>query len=428
MTRPISMNNARRIAAFFAVAAASACVLSGCAAATEQHRAGKPVVLTARQVTTLREYGQADTAFGFSLLREVCAAKTGGNIALSPVSVSSALGLAYLGARGETASAIANVLRLPAASGPALTTGLRDRLDLLASLARPGVEFSQSNRIWADKSLPPRPSYVAALRSAYRAGLGQVPLVSDPDAAARVINSAIDRDTHGHIPELLAPDSLHGIGWLLTNALYLKAAWAQPFSHVSTAPGSFDTGTGQVRANYLNGRGFKTAGVDGWAAASLPYKGHRLAMYALLPPAGQGPDSGSCRLPDPTEFVSLSSELAHSHHEMSIAMPKVKLSWSGSLMPELSQLGMGLAFSPAANFTGISPKACCIGLVQHAATLDVAEKGTVASAATAVGVTPTSLPAPQPTLRFDRPYLLVLEDTLTGEPLMLAWVANPAAS
>jgi serpin B len=385
-------------------------------------------VLTARQVTTLRVYGQADTAFGFSLLRAVCAAKTGGNIALSPVSVSSALGLAYLGARGETASAIANVLRLPATSGPALTTGLRDRLDLLASLARPGVVFSQSNRIWADKSLPPQPSYVAALRSAYRASLRQVPLVSDPEAARRVVNSAIDGDTHGHIPDLLPPGSLRGIGWLLTNALYLKAAWAQPFGHVSTAPGPFKTDTGQVTANYLNGAGFKTASVDGWTAASLPYKGHRLAMFALLPPAGQGPDAGSCRLPDPTEFVSLSSELAHGHDKMSIALPKVKLSWSGSLMSELSQLGMGQAFTSAANFTGISPKACCIGLVQHAATLTVAEKGTVASAATAVGIAPTALPAPRPTLKFDRPYLLVIDDTLTGEPLMLAWVANPAAS
>jgi serpin B len=384
------------------------------------------VVLTARQVRTLRAYGQADSAFGFSLLRQVCAAKAGGNIALSPVSVSSALGLAYLGARGETATAIAQVLRLPATSGPALEAGLRDRLDLLASLGRPGVEFSQSNRIWADKSLPPRPSYVATLRSAYRASLRQVPLVSDPEAARGVVNAAIDRDTHGHIPSLLPPGSLRGTGWLLTSALYLKAAWAQPFSRVATATGPFETGSGRVTASYLNGRGFKTASVDGWKAASLPYKGQRLALFALLPPAGQGPDAGSCRLPDPSEFVSLSSGLSRGHQEMSIALPKVKLAWTGSLMPELSQLGLGVAFSPAANFTGISPKACCIGLVQHAATLDVAEKGTVASAATAVGVTPLDLPAPQPTLRFDRPYLLVIDDTLTGEPLMLAWVTNPA--
>jgi serpin B len=424
------MRNALRIAALITATAIAAgtCALGGCAAAVKHQQASGPVVLTAGQVTTLRAYGQADTAFGLGLLKGICAASSGGNVALSPVSVSSALGLAYLGARGGTATAMARVLHLPAASGPALAAGLRARLDLLASLARPGVEFSQSNRIWADKSLPPRPSYVAALRSDYRASLGDVPLVSDPDAARRVINAAIGRDTHGRIPSLLPPDSLHGIGWLLTNALYLKAAWAQPFSHAFTSSASFAASGGQVTAHYLNGRGYKTASVDGWSAASLPYRGHRLAMFALLPPAGQGAGSGSCRLPSATDLGTLSSELAHTRKEMSIALPKVNLSWSGSLMGELSQLGMGQAFTPSADFTGISPKACCIGLVQHAATLTVAEKGTVASAATAVGIAPTALPAPQATLRFDRPYLLVLEDTLTGEPLMLAWVANPAAS
>ena len=86
---------------------------------------------------------------------------------------------------------------------------------------------------------------------------------------------------------------------------------------------------------------------------------------------------------------------------------------------------MGLAFGDLTDFAGLSPQACCIGFVQHAATLAVAEKGTVASAATAVGMQPT---AGHPTLTFDRPYLLMLRDSLTGEPLMMTWVANPAAS
>jgi len=51
----------------------------------------------------------------------------------------------------------------------------------------------------------------------------------------------------------------------------------------------------------------------------------------------------------------------------------------------LTALGMGVAFTPAADFTALSPQACCIGLVRQAATLRVGEQGTVASAATAVG-------------------------------------------
>jgi len=92
----------------------------------------------------------------------------------------------------------------------------------------------------------------------------------------------------------------------------------------------------------------------------------------------------------------------------------------------LKTLGMGIAFGPDADFGGMSRQACCIGLVEHAATLQVGEKGTVASAATAVGIAPTAGMA-GPVVDFDRPYLLLVTDTATGEPLFAARVADPAA-
>jgi len=68
----------------------------------------------------------------------------------------------------------------------------------------------------------------------------------------------------------------------------------------------------------------------------------------------------------------------------SVAFPKVNLATQVSLKPVLTRLGMGVAFSPAADFTALSPQACCIGFVAHAATLDIGEKGTVASADTLI--------------------------------------------
>jgi serpin B len=64
--------------------------------------------------------------------------------------------------------------------------------------------------------------------------------------------------------------------------------------------------------------------------------------------------------------------------------------------------------------------------VEQAATLQVGEKGTVASAATAVGVLPSSARVETSQVTFDRPYLLMVTDTGTGEPLLMARVANPA--
>jgi serpin B len=104
----------------------------------------------------------------------------------------------------------------------------------------------------------------------------------------------------------------------------------------------------------------------------------------------------------------------------------VSLATQISMKPVLTELGMGVAFTPSADFTGLSSQACCIGLVEQAATLGIGEKGTVASAATAVGMHPTAARVMPAQIVFNRPYLMVVTDRATGEPLFMARVANPA--
>jgi serpin B len=91
---------------------------------------------------------------------------------------------------------------------------------------------------------------------------------------------------------------------------------------------------------------------------------------------------------------------------------------------------MGAAFTSLADFTGLSPAACCISMVEHAATLRVGERGTLAAAATATGIMPSAgvAGAGPRFVVFDRPYLMLVTDTSTGEPLFLARVADPTAS
>jgi serpin B len=55
----------------------------------------------------------------------------------------------------------------------------------------------------------------------------------------------------------------------------------------------------------------------------------------------------------------------------------------------------------------------------------VGEKGTVATAATAVGIVASAGEVMSPAVTFDRPYLMVVTARDTGEPLFMARVANP---
>jgi serpin B len=162
-------------------------------------------------------------------------------------------------------------------------------------------------------------------------------------------------------------------------------------------------------------------------------------MMALLPPAGAGAGVSGCAMPAASQLRTMTAALTAgstatggtatgaSALDRDIALPKVTVTDKVSMKGLLTQLGMGVAFTGAADFAGLSPQACCIGLVEQAATLQVGEKGTVASAATAIGVTPSSVEVGPPPVRFDRPYLMVVTDAATGEPLIMARVTDPAA-
>jgi serine protease inhibitor len=420
------MKNELRVAVGLVIALA----VSACGTATPQ---AAPVmargVALKEPLVSPRPYGTADAAFGLDTLGAWCRADPRVNLVLSPSSLASGLGMVYLGARGATQQVMGSVLHLPAASGQKLEAGLQARSAALRGLGGPGVTVDASDQVWADPSLTTLPSYLDAVATGYDAGVANVPLLHHPDQAAQEIDRAIATATHGQIPQLLSPGSLANIGWVLTDALYLKAAWASPFQASQTSPASFTTASGrQVSVPFMNGGPYASASADGWTAVWLPYRGGQLAMMALLPPVS----TGGCALPTAAQLGTLTARLtaqqaARPALDREIALPKVNLQDQVSLKDLLTGLGMGVAFTPAADFAGLSPQACCIGLVEHAATLQVGERGTVASAATAVGVEPASARIGRPPpITFDRPYLMVVTDTTTGEPLFMARVTDPA--
>jgi serine protease inhibitor len=431
------MNRTLRVAAWAAMAAALAAMAGGCGAGSAARptgasgpagtASGRGVAVTEPSVSPA-PYGTSDLAFGLNVMSAWCRQSPQANIVLSPASLASGLGMAYLGSRGSTARAMAAVLHLPAA-GAALEAGLQARARTLRTLDGPGITVAEADQVWADPSLATLPSYLDAIATSYDAGLRQAPLLTKPDQAAAQINAAIASATRGHITNLLSAGSLAGVGWLLTDALYLHALWATPFESAMTYQAQFTTAAGErVPVHYLHGGSFAAATADGWTAIRMPYQGGQLAMTALLPSSASGSGLPGCPDLPAVTMAALTSRLGSSGSgggNTAVALPKVSLNSKANMTSLLSSLGMGVATGPQADFTGISPQAGNIGLIVHAATLQVDEQGTVASAATGVGIS-SALEARAPrTVVFDRPYVLLITDTATGEPLFLARVANP---
>jgi serine protease inhibitor len=419
-------------------AACTAAAVAGCgsapAATTAVDAAIMRGVATAEPAVSPRPLAVADTGFGLDVMRAWCAENPGQNLVFSPSTLASALGMAYLGARGATAAAMARVLDLPAGTPrAALEAELQARMTALGGLDGPGVTLAASDQVWADPTLTTLRSYLNAVATGYHAGVAQAPFSTDPAKAAAEINQAISAATDGHISQLVDASMLDNIGWVLTSALYLDATWATPFDPSDTAPGPFTpAGAKPVTVKFMNGDGLRYAADGDWQAVSLPYQGGKLTMTALLPPAG----SGSCALPGQASLATIVGSLDGSGAGSELAdvsLPKVNLDTSGdvgNMKPALQQLGMGVAFNAQdADFTGLSPQASSIGFVQQAATLQVGEKGTVGAAAAAVGVAPASAEEPvrAVTVIFNRPYLMLITAAGTGEPLFLARVVNPTA-
>ena len=101
-------------------------------------------------------------------------------------------------------------------------------------------------------------SYLNAVATGYGAGVAQVPFSTNPQRAADEINQAVSQATRGHIPRLVTPGMVNGIGWVLTSALYMNAAWATPFDPNQTSPGAFEPGgkAQPVTVKYMNGARF----------------------------------------------------------------------------------------------------------------------------------------------------------------------------
>jgi serpin B len=374
-----------------------------------------------------RPYAAADLAFGLDVLGAWCRQDPAANIVFSPSSLASGLGMAYLGAAGATAQAMARVLHLPGSRS--IEAGLQARSRALTRLDGPGVTVAAADRVWADPKLLPRRSYLNAVATGYGAGIGRVPLLTDPVRAARQIDASIAAATRGHITKLVSAQAAQGAIFLVTDALYLKARWATPFVAKQTTTGQFVTAAGQhVQAHYLNGSEITSASDAGWTAVSLPYQGGKLSMTALLPPAPPASASAAGACPDPgaVTLAALTRKLSAPSAGVSpLSLPEINLRTKADLESLLTKLGMGVAFSGAADFSGMSPQAGSLGEVEHAATLRVDAQGTVASAGTAVVVLPSAARVTGPPIVFDRPYLLLVSAAGSGEPLFVAWVANP---
>lgn len=371
------------------------------------------------------------------------------NLLASPVSITTALAMAYAGARGETRSQMRESLhyRLDDQTLHSAFNGLQRELNARGEAVDPEdlpsnyeaeddpvpFQLSLINAVWGQTGYPFEEDYLDVLSDHYGGGLREVDYSAEPAAARTTINDWVKEQTADRIEDLLPAGSLDVYTRLvLTNAVYFKANWHNPFQSEATQPAPFTPVTGSdVDVPMMNQQvTVPYAEFDGVQAVDLPYVGQDVSMLVILPPTGKFE----------TFERSLSAETVSNIHdglerrEGSITLPKFEFESEFGLRQTLETLGMPIAFERReADFSGIADieatgENLYIHDVYHDTYIAVDEQGTEAAAATGVVIKTESAPADPFEFVADRPFLFAIRDRPTGAILFLGRVVDAGAA
>jgi serpin B len=347
-----------------------------------------------------------------------------GNLFFSPYSIDSAMGMTYGGARGETAAQMARVLHFslpPDQLHPAAAELIKSLEDGGNIGGKTGYELVVANAIWGQKEYPYQPAFLSLLTRNYGASLEQVDFAQS-EQVRREINAWVEKQTRDRIKDLIAPGSLNAQTRLvLTNAIYFKGAWLEPFKGELTKDEPFHlnadrTTTAEMMHQQHQFPYFET---DDLQAVELPYAGRRLSMVVLLPRKMDGLPALEKQLA-PQAIEHWVGELHD--RDVQLSLPKFTMTRQFELSRELEAMGMSDAFSTRADFSGMtSVEGLAISEVIHKAFIDVNEEGTEAAAATAVTVRAHAVfRRPEPVVfRADHPFVFMIRDRETNGVLFM---------
>jgi serpin B len=365
----------------------------------------------------------ANTGFSLRLLSELQAEDPGGNVFISPLSVSTTLAMIYNGADGSTREAMAETLGLEAMRVDEVNKGYADLIESLAE-ADKGVIVNVADSIWIEKFIAPstKTSFTNAMEEFYGGGI----FVRDfNNRTVGEINDWVSNQTMGKITRIVDRLDDPALVMVLVNTIYFRGNWTHPFIQIRTSEGNFTLEDGtvvKVPTMYVDDEfGYFRDNSSGAEALRLSYGRDKIAMYVLLPPKGEGLGSYAASL-DSAELDGIISGMTTD--DRVVKFPKLQLEYEAkSLKVALTKMGMGVAFGGAADFSNmIDGGGVWIDDVYHKTIVEINEKGTTAAGVSKAGIKMGFGPPP---VSVDRPFIFFIRDDRTGSILFIGAVYDP---
>ncbi|NXA11307.1 SPB10 protein, partial [Sapayoa aenigma] len=399
--------------------------------------------------------------FTVDLFNKLNETNKGKNIFFSPWSISAALSLTYLGANGNTATEMAEVLHFTQGAGaeaslsvarPSRGRPKRRKMDpeskqpadihssfktLLTAINKPRSTYSlrSANRIYVERTFLLLPKYIQLSKNYYKGEPQKVNFKTAPEQSGKEINAWVEKQTEGKIKNLLNPqDVSNSTKLILINAIYFKAEWEVKFQggHTDLQPFRLSKNkTKPIKMMYMRNT-FPVLIMQpmNFKMIELPYVKHELSMFILLPDDIKDNTTGLEQLERELTYEKLSEWTDSKKMTKTLVdlyLPKFKMEERYDLSDNLIRMGMRSAFSANADFSGMVEKGGVqISKVFHKAFVAVDEKGTEAAAATAVIIELTSAPVDRVlTFKVDHPFYFFIRHNVSKSILFFGRFCSP---
>ncbi|XP_067108383.1 leukocyte elastase inhibitor-like isoform X1 [Osmerus mordax] len=391
---------------------------------------------------------EANANFSLALFQKIAEETPTGNVFFSPLSISSALAMVLLGARGNTATQMSEVLcfskakQAKHAAGPEqmmqqqvqraqlpqalvkMSLHLHKTKDevhvafgkLMAELNKKDAPYALSlaNRLYGEQTYEFVKEFLGDTRKHYDAELETVDFQKNYEGARLNINGWVAKQTQDKIQNLLQEGIVDEMTKLvLVNAIYFKGSWEKKFKDTNTRDTQFKLNQNEskpVKMMYQKTK-FPLTFIPeaNCQILELPYVGKDLSMLIMLPNEITGLTKLEKNL-SYENFLEWTRPDMMDMQEVQVGLPRFKLEQTLDLKAKLTSMGMTDAFDHAlADFSGMSPSNnLVLSKVIHKAFVEVNEEGTEAAAATAAvmmlrcAMMPASFIADHPFLFFIR--------------------------
>ncbi|XP_013855174.1 leukocyte elastase inhibitor [Austrofundulus limnaeus] len=372
----------------------------------------------------------SNTDFALELFRTLSRADATGNLFLSPLSISSALAMVYLGARGNTAAQMSKALSF--SSGEDIHAGFQTLNDNINSPSASYI-LKLANRLYGEKTFNFLPKFLQETEKFYQATLEAVDFMGSSEDCRVQINSWVEQQTENKIKDLLKPGMVDSMTRLaLVNAIYFKGNWMNRFDAANTKEMPFKVNQNETKTvqmmyqmkklpyNYIPDLELQIL--------ELPYVEDELSMFVLLPAAATDGSDPLLKLEKELTQERLNEWTNRANmdvqSEVLVHLPKFKLEEEYVLNEPLATLGMTDVFSDKADLSAMNGEGgLFLSTVAHKAFVEVNEEGTEAAAATAGIVSFCMLREEHFTA--DHPFLFFIRHNKTKSILFFGRFSSP---